>query len=467
MKYLALIICALCFVLKLGAQNEQTPSPIIFIYDASGSMWGQMQDQTKMEIAREVLSTAVDKFPENQKIGLVAYGHRKKGDCKDVEFLVDLEAGGGNNVKRSLQDIKPLGKTPLAYSAKQVIDKLRTSKTKATIILVTDGIESCDGNICDVISAANKEGIDFKLHIIGFGLKAAETDQLKCAAKAGGGAYYDAVDAGDLGDVLETATNKTIDDPEGNFSVYTIKNGAPIDASVHAYKVGTKEHVDGTRTYKDTSFLFLPSGKYDLTVAPLEGSDVSEVTIVVESIEGKFGHETISFDGGKIKVATFNNDEGCDAVVRVFDTKTGKRAAQTRTYGQMQELEINPGTYDVTFGALKMNGIAISHKIENVIVEAGKTINLEHRFLTGVARVGAKSNSGLVDAVVQIKELHSGENVAQSRTYVNESSNPKSFILNPGTYEVQLKALGDHKGKQQSFTMTVKEGETVEKLVNF
>ncbi|HRI85642.1 MAG TPA: hypothetical protein PK536_09385 [Ignavibacteria bacterium] len=69
-----------------GLINPDSPSPIIFIYDASGSMWDQISGKSKMEIASEVLKNSVNGLPENQRIGLVAYGHRTKGDCEDVEF---------------------------------------------------------------------------------------------------------------------------------------------------------------------------------------------------------------------------------------------------------------------------------------------------------------------------------------------------------------------------------------------
>src|SRR5690606_16164514 len=137
-----------------------------------------------------------------------------------------------------LKKIKPLGKTPLAYSATLVIDKLRQSKMKSTIILITDGIESCDGNICDVIKAAKAEGIDFRLHIVGFGLKAGETEQLKCAAEAGDGKYFDAADAGNLTAALSEATNETVDALVDNFSVFVVKSGVPIDAMVQSCKAG-------------------------------------------------------------------------------------------------------------------------------------------------------------------------------------------------------------------------------------
>ena len=468
MKKLITFLLAMSPFLMLNAQDTLIPSPIIFIYDASGSMWGQIDGKTKMEIASGVLSNTVDSLPENQQIGLVAYGHRKKGDCKDVEFLVNIDEDNRSEFDQSLAKIKPLGKTPLAYSAMQVIDSLRVTNMKATIILVTDGIESCGGDICAVVKAAREEGIDFKLHIIGFGLKDDETEQLKCAAEAGDGQYYNADDTEGLTDVLFEATNTTVDDPAGNFSVFAVKNGEPIDAYIKVYESGSNKSIKAARTYRDTSFVFLPPGKYDIKVKPLESSDVEAILLTnLQSFGDSIAHHTVSFDGGKIDVITTNNGEGWDAVVTIFSTATGKSAARGRTYGRSDFYDLNPGFYDVEVKALNMKGLEITHRIDSVKLMANDTIKVAHNFESGIAKIGAKSTNGLVDAVVNIYEVNSKKNVANGRTYTRETNNPKQFILNPGTYEVKLKALGEHKGKQETITINVKAGQTVEKIVDF
>ncbi|MCB9288873.1 MAG: VWA domain-containing protein [Lewinellaceae bacterium] len=467
-KTTMLFLLLLCTSLLISAQSGPAPAPIIFIYDASGSMWGQIDGKTKMEIASEVLSNTVNELPDDKQVGLVAYGHREKGDCQDVEFLVEMENTDKAVVAQSLKGIKPLGKTPLAYSALQVIGKLRTMKRKATIILITDGIESCGGNICQVVAAAKEEGIDFRLHIVGFGLKDEETEQLRCAAKAGDGRYYDAVDAEGLSEVLQEAATTTVDEPAANFSVFAVKNGKPIDAYIKAYKAGTKDFAATARTYADTALLHLPAGAYDLEVQPLENSDVNAITVFnVQSVAEETRHQTVSFDGGKIQVTTLNNGEGWDAVVNIYSNADGKSAAAGRTYGRPKEFELNPGRYDVEVKAMKIEGPEITHRIEKVEVRANETQAVEHNFKSGIARIGAQSAGNLVDAVVKIVDPASKKNVAGGRTYTSESSNPRPFTLNPGTYEVTLTALGEHKGKSESFILEVKEGETVEKVINF
>ncbi len=461
-------ISTLFLLFALFLIQAQESSPIIFIYDASGSMWGQMGGQTKKEIASSVLAEAVNNLEESQKIGLVAYGHRRKGDCEDVEFLVEETNGDKNAIVQALNNINPVGKTPLAYSALQVIDKLRRQQAKATIILITDGIESCGGNICDVIRTAREQGVEFKLHIVGFGLKAEETGQLKCAAEAGGGKYYDAGDAGGLSEVLNEATDATVDDPAGNFSVFAIKNGQPIDAFVEAFAAGTPNSVAAARTYGDTAWIYLPKGQYDLEVKPLENSDVDGITLTnIESREEQTGHETVSFDGGKIQVMTLNNGVGWDAVVNIIAMRSGESVASGRTYGRLKEFEVNPGLYQVEVGALKIKGLQVKHIIKDIEVIANRSIDAKHDFESGILKVGAQAGGELVDAAVSIEEKNSGKNVDGKRTYKSASSNPREFLLSPGVYNVSLNALGDHKGKTESFTIEIKAGESVEKIIEF
>jgi Ca-activated chloride channel family protein len=71
----------------------------------------------------------------------------------------------------------------------------------------------------------------------------------------------------------------------------------------------------------------------------------------------------------------------------------------------------------------------------------------------------------LVDALVNFVETTSNNNVAAARTYTSESTNPRKFILNPGTYRVEIMATGKYGGKKENITINLKENETVEKII--
>ena len=463
MRILICFICALACVYQLQAQSTETQSPILFIYDASGSMWGQLEGKTKKEIAASVLATSVNNLPESQNIGLVAYGHRTKGDCNDVEFMVDLNNSDKSKVVGAVKGINPLGRTPLARSATMAINSLRDSGTKATIILITDGIESCDGDICAVVRSAKADGIDFKLHIVGFGLKEGETEQLKCAAEAGGGKYYDANDSAGLGDVLTEATQETVDEPDDNFSIFATKNGEPVDAWVRAFPEGSNKEIDLSRSYRDSAFIHLPPGKYTIEVRPLEQSKIQPTSFTVEMKEGETGHKDVSFDGGTINLVAQNNGEGWDATVRIR-TKDGKQVAAGRTYGKTQSKEVNAGIYDVWVLGLKMKGLEVEHVFEDVEVISGQSVDLLHNFKTGKAMIGIQENGELVDVTIAMIEATTDKNVAGGRSYKSASSNPREFILSPGNYKVKLRGRKNGVDTIKWLEVTVKEGETVTKI---
>jgi Ca-activated chloride channel family protein len=467
MKNFYTVIGFLLFFFQLQAQTP-VPSPIMFIYDASGSMWGEMDGKTKKEIAAEVLSNTIGDLTENQAIGLIAYGHRKKGDCQDVEFLSDLNNTSKAQITEAISAIKPLGKTPLAYSATLAFNSLKKTKTNATIILITDGIESCDGDLCAVVMDAKKEGLTFKLHIVGFGLEDGDAEALKCAAANGDGNYYDARNANDLKDVLTEVTAKTIDEPKDNFSLYAVKNGEPVDTWVKAKSMITGEEIKGVRTYRDTAKMYLPAGIYELQVNPLEGTDIPGTKITVNIAEGESKHKDISFDGGILKINTTNNGEGWDAIVKLHDINNNKVLASLRTYGREKPLEYLAGKYKLSFQALAIEGLETYYEMEPVEIKAGKDTPVNHEFETGKALIGVRTASGeLIDAMININESKTGTRVAGGRSYTSPKSNPKEFILNPGSYSVKIQTLGVHKGNTETIEIIIKKGETSEKILDF
>lgn len=452
------------------AQNQDgsSPSPIVFIYDASGSMWGQMEGKTKISIAEEVLSTTVEGLDDARPLGLVAYGHRVKGDCEDVETILTPRANNRDPIKNALSQIRPLGRTPLAKSALQVLQYLIDNSLAATVILITDGVESCGGDLCEVVRTARENGLEFKMHIVGFGLSGENLDGLKCAASAGQGQYYDASSAEELSSVLDDAIAQDVTKPNDNVAVFVQKNNGPIDAWVRAYDINSGEEVGGGRSYGETAYFHLPVGVYDLQVKPLEGSDVpAQVITSVPVVETDTVFRSISFDAGTIEVMTYMNDEPCDATVRIRFPNSGKQASGGRTYARMQDNDVLPGVYNVELNALKIEGKSTFHLIENVRVKGNDTTRLEHRFKAGFALIGARSAEGLVDATVHIKDAQDGSLAAGGRTYTSESSNPKRFILTPGEYKVKLTGLGKAKGSKTSFDMTIKANQTFEKIVQF
>lgn len=146
------------------AENPQGGN-LMFILDASGSMWGQVEGKAKIAIAKEVLIDLIEDLPQGLNVGLVAYGHRRKGDCNDVEELVHLGLLDKQNLINKIKGISPRGKTPITLSVKKTAEKLKTLEDETTIILVSDGKETCEGDPCALVKELRESGIRFVMHV--------------------------------------------------------------------------------------------------------------------------------------------------------------------------------------------------------------------------------------------------------------------------------------------------------------
>jgi len=190
-------------------------SELVLVLDASGSMWGQIEGENKIVIARRVLGEVVDGLADDTTLGLVAYGHRREGDCADVETVVPLGPLDRDGVKATVDGLDPKGKTPITAAVDQAIDLVRGGDGSATVILVSDGLETCGGDPCAAVRAAREEGVEFLLHVVGFDVEGEDVSQLECAAQAGGGLFLSAENADQLAGALDAAVALPAETPAG------------------------------------------------------------------------------------------------------------------------------------------------------------------------------------------------------------------------------------------------------------
>ena len=91
--------------------------------------------------------------------------------------------------------MKFLGKTPLSAAVKQAAEALKYTEDKATVILITDGLETCEADPCALGKELEQSGVDFTAHVVGFGLTAEEGKQVACLAENTGGKYHAGVES--------------------------------------------------------------------------------------------------------------------------------------------------------------------------------------------------------------------------------------------------------------------------------
>ena len=199
------------------ATSSPTPTPelgtsnlyVEYIIDASDSMTETLADgSVKLAVAKDLLKEHVAAFKPETNIGLRAYGHRvpyqdEGKSCQDIELVAAPRAGQLETIAAWLGEFQALGMTPLAASLQQafgdfVFDPARIN----SIVMLSDGIETCGGDPCRLVESLKARGINFTVHVIGLDVDGATRDQLTCVARSGGGTYQDARTQQDLGIAL-------------------------------------------------------------------------------------------------------------------------------------------------------------------------------------------------------------------------------------------------------------------------
>lgn len=203
------VLAPFLLLLSLAAQTRaqtQTESPrMMIVMDGSGSMWGQIDGRAKLEIARDTVAQVLKDIPANQALGLLAYGHRRKGDCSDIELMVPPGTGSATDIVARVNAMRFLGKTPLSAAVREAAEALRYGEEASTVVLVTDGLETCDADPCALGRELEATGLNFTAHVIGFGLTREEGAQVACLAENTGGQYIEASDAAGLSSALSAA----------------------------------------------------------------------------------------------------------------------------------------------------------------------------------------------------------------------------------------------------------------------
>ena len=236
------------FLASLPAMTAAQDNAAILILDASGSMWTQLDDgSSRIEVARNVLGDFLAARDPAQPLGVIAYGHNRKGDCSDIEVLAPVAAQDSAALGARLRTLNPRGKTPLADALRRAATQIPQTSEATDIVLVTDGLETCGGDVCAVAADLAAMGVQVRAHVVGFGLSEQEIAQVSCVADATGGLIFSTQSGADLADaLLRTTTVVVADDlPDGqaqlNLTIRADIAGRPDSVQFSAQNTATGE----------------------------------------------------------------------------------------------------------------------------------------------------------------------------------------------------------------------------------
>jgi len=445
---------------------DEPDARAMLVLDASGSMWGQVEGKNKIVIAREVLADMMKDWDEDVHLGLSAYGHNRKGDCKDIETLVKVGPKTGKKIVKTVNDINPKGKTPLTAAVKKAAEELKYTEEAATVILLSDGKETCDLDPCKVGASLEEQGVDFTAHVIGFDVKIEDQAGLKCLAENTGGKFMAAENAGQLGEALAAIAEEV---RSGADTVYVIfdKSGERYEKDVRwdVYAIDESGEPTDQLLYSTIKKKFLkikqPPGRYYVKVRvgqSVYGGQVIEVK------EDETQEHDIDIRGETFNLKAYlaeNNPAKGDVYWRAYplkdDGSIGKK--MYNSIGHEVVAELPPGKFRISG---QFHGALTYIDVES---RPGEVRDLNVNFEAGTLQITPLSGGEIVkDDVFWNAYPLDGAGAEGEKQDNVVAKGIGEFILNEGRYRIKASLRGH---KEQSFDIDVRQGETIEHTVSF
>ncbi len=188
--------------------TKQKNMNVVILMDASGSMNGQLGNETKMDLAKAAIAKFAEEIPSDANLSLITYGHvgssstsDKAASCSTIQSMYPLSSYDAEKFTSSLNSFEAKGWTPLAgaiQKAEELLQAYPAEDYSNVVYMVSDGVETCDGDPVAAAKQLQNQSIKAKVNIIGFDVDNEGQQQLKQVANSGGGEYITVNDPAEL-----------------------------------------------------------------------------------------------------------------------------------------------------------------------------------------------------------------------------------------------------------------------------
>ena len=423
-----------CWLLPIGSlySQKKPPSPppttrILFVFDASFSMFGQWQTGMKMDIAKNMLTNFLDSLKNLPSLELAfrAYGHQSKlqpkRNCQDTKLEVPFDVANKSVplIKQKLKGIVPRGTTPIAYSLEQCAgDFPNRANCRNIVILITDGIEECEGDPCAVSLALQKKGIILKPFVIGIGLDQSYINAFGCIGK-----FYDVSNEANFTTVMNIVISQALNSTTAQVNLLD-QIGRPTETDVNMTFYDEFSgiikynyiHTINNHGNPDT-IIIDPLGTYKMVVHTLPPVEKSNITLV----PGK--HNIIAVDAPQgyldLKVNGTNNYKQLESIVR---KKGEMKTMHVQDFNEKEKYIV--AKYDLeilTLPRIQLNDVGIKQS-ETTTIEIPAAGMVSINKPEGPGSIYVEDNNRMV-WVCNLKENLMQENI----------------LLQPGNYRIEFR----------------------------
>lgn len=431
----------------LPSHAQPTDKPrttrILFVLDGSGSMRARWENSVRLQVAKTLLAKLADSLDDypNLQLGLRVYGHQypaSEKNCQDSRLEVPFAPRNAPAIRRRLDQLVFQGNTPITYALTQAAGDFPPADptSRNVIIIITDGLESCGGDLCAASLALQKKRVFLRPFIIGLGAEEDYAKQFQC-----GGQFYKAADISTFRTILRDVISQTLR-PTTVQVALTDEAGRPVETNVNMTFINT---TTDQPEYNYVHYLS-PQGPDVLDVDPLLSYDLVVNTVPPVTLRG------LKIKGGQANVFSVKCPQGTLWTRQDGPSPYGQVLAIVRQAGQTATLLVQPfgtrqkllaGRYDLeilTLPRIVRSGVEVRQgETLTVTYPAPGVLNIAND-LTGYGTVYQLDKDGNQAWVTSLPEASSKGNVS----------------LQPGDYRLCFRgknATGSKYTAVQNFTI--------------
>ena len=428
-------------------RSQDDKPNLTIILDSSRSMWGQIDGINKVVSVRTVIGELAKKSAGKLNLGLVSYGHRRSGDCRDIEVLLPPGSYKPAKVAKTVNAVKPTGSTPIAASLETAANVAEFKKRKTDLLLISDGLDNCSGNPCAVAGKLKSQSASLSIHVIAFDRKKqASLKKLSCIAEKTGGSFASTASEKALAAAATQVVSRILapapppvaqaQEPAPSPAVpetprlSTPQAATPLPQAPPAEQKAAPQQMTAAKSKPETARAPAKPAPVTLSARLVEGGEKLQNGIVWRIFEPK------PDKSGKYKlVGTYRNPEPTDALV--------------------------PGEYLVNAA------YGLAHLTKKIQVQAGQSLQEDFVLNAGGLRLGAVLTNGAAIPPNSVRyDIFAGEaDQFGNRKKILADAKPGLILrLNAGAYHV-VSVYGDANAVVRT-DIAVEPGRLTEATVN-
>lgn len=277
------------------AQPEPTAQVNVeMIMDSSGSMAAETDNgEPRIDAAKRVLNQVIDAIPVDRpelNVGFRVFGHEgnnteagRSESCQSSDLTVPVDGVDSEALREQVANYAPVGWTPIGLSLERAAADFPVASDSVTnaIILVTDGLETCDSDPCAIATALKSSDAAVTVYVVGLGLDQEELRITGCIAENTGGQIVGAQNADELSVALFTFLEELqVVVTTGFLEIESIGGLYPLATLTCAEQEATDSNPQGgepfTYTFtQDTNTVEVPIGVCDMAWTNPSGDETT------------------------------------------------------------------------------------------------------------------------------------------------------------------------------------------------